>query len=562
VEVATQLARSAEPGDREAISAVRQAAQSISRSDAGAAADLSKRALDLLPAHDPEYGRLVAETVDLLNRATRYAESEELAVAALSAASSEGEAEIRLRLPSFTWHNTQRRIEESRQALELTGINDVARARHLALLAFNSIFDDNDGHNRAAAEKAAAAAEAADDLEATVIAKLTLVCHDCADGYVTRSLATLEELAARCRTDDLAAASLLVTTDIANVSTLVGRIEDADEQITAGVQRARREGDTMALDVWTVIQAEVDLAAGRLSTARAAAECLPPPKPTGATEIDMVRMVVLVEVAVATDDRALLHRMVADAGTAYLAGTAMVRRLAAHALALAAWHRGDLHDAVRWFGGDIDPLGTAIMPLSLNHLILAARVASAAGDAGCHARALRATEKLQREQPANPMFTAVATYVRAILESDAQGLVASADMLASSSRPLFYAAAAEDAGGELARTGCTEDAVAHLTAAFDTYLGYEAITHARRVGRELRRLGVERRIVSQPRAKAGWDSLTDAELKIVHLIAKGATNRTAAETLHLSPHTVKTHVHNAFTKLGITSRAQLAPLMR
>src|SRR6185436_3810550 len=72
--VATQLARSAEPGDREAIRAVRQAAQSISRSDAGAAADLSKRALDLLPAHDPEYGRLVAETVDLLNRATRYAE--------------------------------------------------------------------------------------------------------------------------------------------------------------------------------------------------------------------------------------------------------------------------------------------------------------------------------------------------------------------------------------------------------------------------------------------------------------------------------------------------------
>src|SRR4029077_15550529 len=51
-EVGTQLARSAEPGDREAISALRQAAQSVGQTDAGAAADLSKRALELLGADD------------------------------------------------------------------------------------------------------------------------------------------------------------------------------------------------------------------------------------------------------------------------------------------------------------------------------------------------------------------------------------------------------------------------------------------------------------------------------------------------------------------------------
>ena len=98
-EVATQLARSAEPGDREAIGALRQAAQSVGHSDASAAADLSRRALELLPADDAEHGLLVAETVGLLNRASRYQEAEELAVAALSeAASPEEEAEIRLRL--------------------------------------------------------------------------------------------------------------------------------------------------------------------------------------------------------------------------------------------------------------------------------------------------------------------------------------------------------------------------------------------------------------------------------------------------------------------------------
>jgi len=81
------------------------------------------------------------------------------------------------------------------------------------------------------------------------------------------------------------------------------------------------------------------------------------------------------------------------------------------------------------------------------------------------------------------------------------------------------------------------------------------------VGRELRRLGVERRIVTQPRVKTGWDSLTDSEVQVVNLIAQGVPNRDVATQLHLSLHTVKNHVHNAFAKLGINSRAQLTQLM-
>ena len=41
----------------------------------------------------------------------------------------------------------------------------------------------------------------------------------------------------------------------------------------------------------------------------------------------------------------------------------------------------------------------------------------------------------------------------------------------SSSRPLLYAAAAEDAGGELARTDHPDEALDQLNAAFDTYHG-------------------------------------------------------------------------------------------
>ena len=140
--------------------------------------------------------------------------------------------------------------------------------------------------------------------------------------------------------------------------------------------------------------------------------------------------------------------------------------------------------------------------------------------------------------------------------------VAAAEVLQSSSRPLLYAAAAEDAGGQLGHADRGDEAVDQLNAAFDTYMQHEALADARRVGRELRRLGVQRRIVGQPRAKTGWDSLTDSELTVVNLVAQGVTNRSVAQRLHVSPHTVRAHLRNAFAKLGVSSRVELSQLVR
>ena len=557
-EVATQLARSAEPGDREAMGALRQAAQSVGHTDASAAADLSKRALELLPAQDPEHGLLVAETVELLNRASRYAEAEELAVAALlEAASPQEEAEIRLRLATKNTHSTQRRIEENRRALQLDDISEVTRARHLAWLAYNLIFQKQGGQQRAAADEAAAAAAATGDLEATILANLTLALLDCGDGYASRALGRLVEVCVLARTSDASAAHDLAANHYAILLALVGRLDDAAAQVADGIEQARREGNAMALDIWVTMDGIVHLTAGRLSAAR-----LPPPQRTTMTELDMIRMVILAEVAARTDDRMLLQQIVNDAYGAYSTGSSVVRRGAANVLALAAWQRDDVHDAMRWLGGDITLFESPIWPQVLDRVIFTARVASAAGDAGLRARVLGATDLLEREDPAIPLFTGVAVYARGILERDARALLAAADVLHSSSRPLLYAAAAEDAGAELARTDRGDEAVDQLNAAFDTYMEHEALADARRVGRELRRLGVERRIVSQPRAKTGWDSLTDSELTVVNLIAQGVTNRDVAAQLHLSLHTVKTHVHNAFAKLGINSREQLTQLMR
>ena len=559
-EVATQLARSAEPGDREAIDALRQAAQSVGHSDASAAADLSQRALELLAADDAEHGLLVAETVGLLNRASRYQEAEELAVAALSeVASPQEEAEIRLRLATLIKHSTQRRVEENRRALQLADISEVTRARHLGWLAYNLMLHKL-GEARAAADKAAAAAASTGDLEATILADVTLALLDCGEGYAGRSVRRLEELCALARTMDATAAHDLAANHYAILLAAVGRLDDAAAQIADGTEQARREGNAMALDTWATFDGVVHLTAGRLSAARGAIESLPPPRPTGVTEPDMIRIVILAEVAARTDDRNLLQQMINDARDAYFTGSSVVRRGAANVLALAAWQRDDVHDAMRWLG-DITLFESPIWPQVLDRVVFSARVASAAGDAGLRARVLQAMDLLERERPAIPLFTGVAGHARGILERDAQALLAAADLLRASSRPLLYAAAAEDAGGELAHIDRSDEALDQLNAAFDTYLRHEALADARRVGRALRGLGVQRRIVSHPRAKTGWDSLTDSELKVINLIAQGATNQSVAQRLHVTPHTVKAHLHNAFAKLGINSRAELSKLM-
>jgi DNA-binding CsgD family transcriptional regulator len=453
-------------------------------------------------------------------------------------------------------------VEENRRALKLGGINEVTRARHLAWLAYSLMTDDQHGQHRGAADEAAAAAAFTGDLESTILADVVLAQIDGGDGYPGRALRRLEKACALARAGDAIAAHDLAAMHYVLVLAAAGRLDDARAQIIDGTERARREGNAMALDLWAMIVGVVHVAAGRLSVARAAAESQPPPQPTRATDADVVRMMILAEVAVHTDDRNLLQHMVNDARDAYPTGSYFVRWAAAHVLALAAWHRDDVHDAMRWLGGDITLFGTPLTPHALDLVILAARVAAAAGDAGLRARVLQATEVLQRERPAVPLFSGVGGYARGILERDAEALLAAAELLEASSRPLLYAAAAEDAGAELVHTDHPDEAVDQLNAAFDTYTRHEALADARRVGRQLRRLGVERRIVSHPRAKTGWDSLTDAELKVVTLIAQGVTNRDVATRLHLSLHTVKTHVRNAFAKLGINSRTQLAQLMR
>ncbi len=52
------------------------------------------------------------------------------------------------------------------------------------------------------------------------------------------------------------------------------------------------------------------------------------------------------------------------------------------------------------------------------------------------------------------------------------------------------------------------------------------------------------------------EPLSERELEVLQLIAKGLTNPEIASRLFLSPHTVKVHAHNIYGKLGVHNRTQ------
>jgi predicted ATPase/DNA-binding CsgD family transcriptional regulator len=62
------------------------------------------------------------------------------------------------------------------------------------------------------------------------------------------------------------------------------------------------------------------------------------------------------------------------------------------------------------------------------------------------------------------------------------------------------------------------------------------------------------------RPRHGWDSLTPTELQIAELVAEGHTNPQIGQRLLMGRATVKSHLEHVFTKLNVSSRAELAAL--
>jgi len=125
-----------------------------------------------------------------------------------------------------------------------------------------------------------------------------------------------------------------------------------------------------------------------------------------------------------------------------------------------------------------------------------------------------------------------------------------------SSRPFDRARTQLLYGEALRRARRRAEAREHLRAAFTTFGQLGASPWAERARTELRASGE----TARQRDPSTLDQLTPQELQIVRFVGQGATNRDVAAQLFLSPRTIDYHLRQIFTKLGISSRAELIRL--
>ncbi|HEY6041300.1 MAG TPA: helix-turn-helix transcriptional regulator [Anaerolineae bacterium] len=59
-----------------------------------------------------------------------------------------------------------------------------------------------------------------------------------------------------------------------------------------------------------------------------------------------------------------------------------------------------------------------------------------------------------------------------------------------------------------------------------------------------------------------WGNLTDREMQVARLTARGLKNSEIADELTIAPRTVETHLKSIYAKLDVHSRAQLASHIR
>ncbi|MFG2576712.1 AAA family ATPase [Streptomyces sp. NPDC048481] len=170
--------------------------------------------------------------------------------------------------------------------------------------------------------------------------------------------------------------------------------------------------------------------------------------------------------------------------------------------------------------------------------------------------------------PGVPTAAGVAAQAAGLVADDPALLERAVELLGESPRPLVRAAARADLGRALLAAGRIPRARAVLSDAHAMFAEAGAHAAAARVRRGTAAAGPGDRAgrggrgaVAVRRPVEGWEALTVSEKKVARLIAEGHTNRSAADLLVVSPHTVNTHLTSAFRKLSVNSRVQLAHLV-
>ena len=557
---ACHLLQAAHPGDPASLADLDAAAVQTLRSAPQTAADLAQRAREMTPPADPDALARSVAAAEALTAAGRLDQAERIAQHTMAKPLPPvAEARLRCILSSVLCARGQAQdaAAEARRVLARPQLPDDLRdqATTAYLHALTGLRDDLAGP----VADAILASPGRCDSHAVVAALVTRAVISLDGGQIGEALQFLREAArhgtgispdARHFQPLLALAAAFV--DLGQLGEAEDILHAADSQVLRGIP---------AQAALYILRARIHLACGRLGDAAAAAEtALATAEAQGANRYAWTAHCVLAVIALRRGDLADAAQHIAGrpAGSPPRPDTyARTETTVAEAQitemrdgpAAAIGHLSRVCADLPARSGLLlgDPATTAWL----------VRAALAAGDDELAARAARAAEALADANPGFPALTAAAAHCLGLAGRDPARL---AEAAAEHPDPWARASAAEDLGVLHARQGERELAIHHLKAALAGYRQVGADRDHARIRQRLRKLGIHRRhwATSPARPVTGWDSLTDTEQTIARLVTQGLNNNQVAGRMYISTHTVAAHLRQAFRKLHISSRVELA----
>ncbi|MFJ2060032.1 AAA family ATPase [Streptomyces sp. NPDC087908] len=564
IDAASHVLRGAEPGDEEAVALLRRAADDVLPVTPGLAADLMTRALELVRPSDAARFDVGEQAIVCLIRAGRDREALTTCDGLLAAQpplAVFGRLQATLGGALWSLDLAEELCRRAEAALAVGGTPPEVAARLSALRALALSRGRDLGVARAVGEEALAAAIATGDRAAHVQALSALgeIALNAGDGAT-----------ALARFTALSVVDGAFRPEEAVAHQHVDRFDSAEESL----RRAQTEAGShrQAMLLWA--QGQQHLGRGRLDDAEAHFETMEDLEDAVQTPVQQVNSrVIRAWIALLRGNRAGAgEQLVAARERLAVKPNPGNRAVVCFLEALLAGHDRDARSAVDALRR-LQEIGPFMRWRLLRTWVgTAVRTALTAGDrALAEDLVAQATAHAERN-PEVPTATGTAALVAGLAAGDVGLLQRSVSLLAAGPRPLVLAAARTDLGRALLAAGRTAEAVPVLAAAQDAF----AAAGADAAAADVRRLldgagsgsgtdaefrpgaGAGRTGAVRDRPAQGWGALTASERKVARLIAGGHTNRSAAEALVVSPHTVNTHLTSVFRKLTVRSRVQLA----
>ncbi|WP_326807029.1 MULTISPECIES: AAA family ATPase [unclassified Streptomyces] len=337
-------------------------------------------------------------------------------------------------------------------------------------------------------------------------------------------------------------------------------LAEAEIMLRLGEQQAVRKGDTWLRPMWHYQRALLRLSAGRLAEAEEAAEtaasAVEPSSPVGSAVLALLSHLALLRDDIST---ARYHLRCASLGPFDTMSSAPEDLV---------WRRGLLRRAEGDTAGAFKALRPLYDTLPARPRLLTREPGAAAilvGVARCagsreHAATVVAVMRdLTSRHPSIGSLQGAAMHAEGVLRDDLRLVERSHEERRLTVRPLALAAALEDSGVLLRRTGDQggQQTTTRLRQALCLYEKAGASFLARRVRGRLAEQPARPNAAQTSGTVPGWESLTEAERRVGILVAEGLTNREVAKRLFLSPHTVDSHLRQCFAKFAVNNRVEL-----